>query len=103
MIVTAIRCPQCESVLYSRAGHDFRSCPCGTVSVDGGPELERILWHSDRTEPPKSFPFKVEGVTKGDLYDDWNHNRNKYGLVPGPSALQKLARELKRQKDEQPR
>ena len=30
------RCLLCEDVIRSMHGHDFRSCSCGNLSVDGG-------------------------------------------------------------------
>jgi hypothetical protein len=32
----AARCLQCGEVVRSRNRHDFRSCSCGTLTVDGG-------------------------------------------------------------------
>ena len=36
MIVNAIQCPRCGDTIYSRTRHDYRSCSCGSVSIDGG-------------------------------------------------------------------
>lgn len=43
----AIRCLACDTIIESRSRHDFVTCPCGRVSVDGGLEYNRYLWHSD--------------------------------------------------------
>jgi len=32
----AIKCLKCDTVIESKAGWDFKMCPCGTVGVDGG-------------------------------------------------------------------
>lgn len=32
----AIKCNHCGDVIESKHGHDFKTCSCGTVSVDGG-------------------------------------------------------------------
>ena len=32
----AIHCFACDDVIYSVNRHDFRSCTCGSVSIDGG-------------------------------------------------------------------
>ncbi len=35
------RCRKCNSVIESHHRHDFVTCPCGAVSVDGGHEYLR--------------------------------------------------------------
>lgn len=32
-----VRCLSCDEVIESKFGHDYRTCSCGKVSVDGGP------------------------------------------------------------------
>lgn len=34
--VNKIKCKKCGEVLESTFRHDFRTCKCGAVSVDGG-------------------------------------------------------------------
>lgn len=36
IIVNAARCRKCYSVIRSYHRHDFQTCKCGAVSVDGG-------------------------------------------------------------------
>ena len=38
IVRNAIRCTHCGDVIESTHVHDFKSCSCGTVSVDGGHE-----------------------------------------------------------------
>lgn len=38
-----IQCKKCLSVIVSRHVHDFRSCDCGSVSIDGGKDYTRIV------------------------------------------------------------
>jgi hypothetical protein len=47
LVRNAIRCLSCETVIESKSRHDFVTCPCGRVSVDGGLEYNRILWKGD--------------------------------------------------------
>jgi len=35
MDINAVYCRNCHEIIYSRADHDFRSCTCGKVAVDG--------------------------------------------------------------------
>lgn len=34
--INSIRCKKCSDVIVSNNRHDFKSCKCGAVSVDGG-------------------------------------------------------------------
>jgi hypothetical protein len=73
--VTAIRCPRCDDILFSRAHHDFRSCTCGYCFIDGGFDYVRVGGDVGET-----FHLNIE-ATKKDLYDDWNHHGTLYGLI----------------------
>lgn len=44
IIVNRIRCRNCGDVIESKYHHDFRSCGCRSVSVDGGKSYLRRLW-----------------------------------------------------------
>jgi len=82
MQVKAITCPRCKDTIYSRAGHDFHSCTCGDVSVDGGPKLERVLWQAGcGFEQPKPVEVTIN-ATPQELYDDWNNRVNRFGVIP---------------------
>ena len=41
----AIRCGNCNAVIESKNRHDFVTCPCGDVSVDGGLDYDRVVFH----------------------------------------------------------
>lgn len=41
LLRNAVRCLKCKSVIESLHVHDFVSCRCGTICVDGGLEYER--------------------------------------------------------------
>ena len=36
IITNKIKCNECEDVIESKTRHDFVSCSCGKVAVDGG-------------------------------------------------------------------
>lgn len=44
MIVNAAKCMGCGDIIESKHHHDFRTCSCGSLSVDGGLEYTRMLW-----------------------------------------------------------
>jgi hypothetical protein len=39
-----VQCKQCNETVESTHRHDFKSCSCGNVSVDGGVAEGRLLW-----------------------------------------------------------
>lgn len=41
------RCGRCRSVITSRSWHDFRTCPCGSLSADGGQRYLRRIFDSE--------------------------------------------------------
>ena len=48
IIRNAVRCNHCGDVIESTSLHDFRTCRCGRVSVDGGHYyLRRCADHPD--------------------------------------------------------
>lgn len=36
ILINKIKCRKCGDVIESKSVHDFKSCKCGAVSVDGG-------------------------------------------------------------------
>ena len=79
IIVKAIKCPKCQCTIFSRAHHDFRTCPCGTVSIDGGFDYTRLLFPSG-TDSPEIFGLEIEQTVE-ELYNDWNLSHNKFGII----------------------
>ena len=42
-----IKCKQCGDVIHSKHRHDFVSCKCGLVAVDGGDDYCKICGYID--------------------------------------------------------
>lgn len=61
ILVNMIKCNNCKDEIFSRSVHDFNSCTCGRVSVDGGMEyLRRVCENSaDYTEMSYSLEDKI--------------------------------------------
>lgn len=78
--VSAIQCPSCKVIIYSRARHDFHSCSCGSCSIDGGFDYVRLAWDSDKLPVPEPFQLEVF-ADKKQLYQDWNNREDKFGWV----------------------
>ena len=39
-----IRCNKCNDLLHSKHVHDFVTCSCGAVSVDGGDDYQKLCY-----------------------------------------------------------
>lgn len=57
-IMATIRCKKCGDVITSRHTHDFVTCKCGSVSVDGGDDYLRTCYPA---EPAEEW-YEVVGV-----------------------------------------
>ena len=56
--VNRVRCKECGDIIESVHVHDFVTCSCGAVSVDGGLQyLKRCFKHKDCYE---DLSFKEE-------------------------------------------
>lgn len=75
--VTCVQCPECNYIIYSRARHDYRPCPCGTVAIDGGFDYVKIMFTGTC---PDTFNKYVR-ATRAELYDDWNTCTDKFGVI----------------------
>jgi len=90
MKIKALKCPKCGDLVYSRARHDFRSCSCHCVSVDGGFDYCKYSVKPEYVNRLEFVDIEVE-ATKTDLYVDWNRGKGKFGLIKGPSKIEKFA------------
>lgn len=43
MIIKGVICPKCGDFIFSRSGHDYHPCSCGTVFIDGGDVKNSVL------------------------------------------------------------
>ena len=51
IIRNAVRCKICGEVIESKSTHDFVTCSCGNVSVDGGHDyIRRCYQEEDKYE-----------------------------------------------------
>ena len=81
--VDAYLCPRCDTLVFSRARHDYRHCPCGDIAVDGGLDYSKVTYKHDH---PKRIQYVVE-ASEQELYDDWNRRNDKLGLILDYSNL----------------
>lgn len=80
MKVYGIRCNYCQDAIYSRSRHDYHCCSCEKVGIDGGFDYMRIMFHKreDYNRVEIELP---KGISKKDLYNDWNEGKEVYGWV----------------------
>ena len=87
----------CGDTIFSRTRHDFRSCYCGNLSVDGGPfyhddsgtiggeRYGRVMTYVTNTVEINDIKIDLTAIDLNNigkiLFDDWNNNINKYGLI----------------------
>ena len=80
MKVTGVKCNACGTTIYSRAVHDYHSCPCEKTTVDGGFEYLRFGYEPD-VGSPQVVEIEID-ATKEDCYRDWNKRIDKLGTIP---------------------
>tara|TARA_R110000765_G_scaffold281596_1_gene378869 strand:+ start:163 stop:438 length:276 start_codon:yes stop_codon:yes gene_type:complete len=78
MKIKAIKCLNCNDIVYSRAQDDFRECSCRQVYVDGG-----FSFFKNGALPGAEFKtITVDvSVSLGVLYEDWSSMKDKYGII----------------------
>ena len=77
-IVTAVFCKKCNTLVYSRARHDFRYCECGDVAIDGGRNYTKVSYNKDSDFLKKNITIFLSDI---DIYNDWNDQINKLGSL----------------------
>lgn len=80
MKLNAIKCARCKDIVYSRARHDFRTCSCGNIFVDGGLDYFRYGSLKGGGFSIIDVEVDVDGKT---LYKDWNEMIDKFGIIKG--------------------
>lgn len=55
------RCKLCDEIIESNYRHDFKSCKCGEISVDGGTSyLRRLATSFENLEELSEFELEVK-------------------------------------------
>lgn len=55
------KCLMCQDEIVSTHGHDFVTCSCGNISIDGGNEYHRRSFKTEKWRNTSSTPENVEG------------------------------------------
>jgi hypothetical protein len=94
IIQNAVTCLACGDFIVSKHRHDFVTCTCGAVSVDGGQEyLRRVGDFSDAMDLSWSLPDKVYKDCAEAAQNAMDTGRNKFGIA---NAVMRTLREHER-------
>ena len=83
MLIDIIECKKCKDIIYSRCRHDMRWCSCGSCAIDGGFDYLKVTGNFEDWEMTEVHILddKSDDEVKKILYDDWNLNINRYGII----------------------
>jgi hypothetical protein len=64
IVQNQVRCHKCGDEPYSASGHDFKSCKCGNIAVDGGMNYLRRVGNgiSDRSYTDLSYEISDAAI-----------------------------------------
>lgn len=82
IIQNAVSCLSCGDFIFSMHRHDFVTCTCGSISVDGGQEyLRRVGAIEACVDMSWSLPDDVYRECADAVENAKDSNRNKFGIA----------------------
>lgn len=94
IIQNAVQCISCGDFIVSKHRHDFVTCTCGAISVDGGQEyLRRVGDMGSAVDLSWSLPDELYKACAEAVDNAIKTNRNKYGIA---NAVMRTLRENNR-------
>jgi hypothetical protein len=82
IVQNAVTCNKCDDFIVSKHRHDFVTCSCGAVSVDGGQSyLRRVGAIFDATEHSWELPDELYRACAQAVLDAENTGRNHIGIA----------------------
>ena len=77
------RCLDCGDEPYSANRHDFKSCKCGNISVDGGLDYIRRVYDTDANMEDMSITIPLEAYKACDEALNFcaSTGRNNLGVI----------------------
>ena len=94
IIQNAVTCLSCGDYIFSMHRHDFVTCTCGSISVDGGQEYLRRVGAIDAcVDMSWSLPDDVYNECAEVVEEAKETNRNKFGIA---NAVMRKLRERNR-------
>lgn len=91
IIQNAVTCLGCGDFIVSKHRHDFVTCTCGAVSVDGGQSyLRRVGDFGNAIDLSWSLPDNIYNDCAEAVQDAVDTGRNKFGIA---NAVMRVLRE----------
>ena len=82
IIQNAVNCLSCGDFIVSKHRHDFVTCTCGAVSVDGGQEyLRRVGDFANAVDLSWSLPDELYRACADAVEEAKETYRNKFGIA----------------------
>lgn len=83
IISNSATCRKCKDFIFSRHRHDFVTCKCGSISVDGGQEYLRRVFrdHTDFIESSFSLDDDVVFAARDAVKWARENGRNDMGIA----------------------
>jgi hypothetical protein len=94
IVQNAVSCNGCGDMIISKHRHDFVTCTCGAISVDGGQAyLRRIGDFSNAVDHSWELPVELYNACADAVQEAMDTNRNKFGIA---NAVMRKLREAGR-------
>jgi len=94
IIQNAVSCLACGDFIVSKHRHDFVTCTCGAVSVDGGQSyLRRVGDFCNSIDLSWSLPDNIYNDCAEAVQNAMDSGRNKFGIA---NAVMRTLREYER-------
>ena len=81
----AIKCKLCNDIIESKSVHDFVTCSCGNVSVDGGHEYLRRCFRynqDDYEELSETYEVPDSEVNEQPTWEElWEQYKDLYNTM----------------------
>jgi hypothetical protein len=91
IVQNAVNCLSCGDLIISKHRHDFVTCTCGAVSVDGGQEyLRRVGDFANAVDLSWSLSDELYRDSADAVEEARNTGRNKFGIA---NAVMRTLRE----------
>lgn len=94
IVQNAVTCLGCGDFIVSKHRHDFVTCTCGAISVDGGQAyLRRVGDFTNATDHSWELPDELYRACADAAEEAKETNRNKFGIA---NAVMRKLREAGR-------
>jgi hypothetical protein len=82
LIQNEAQCAKCGQIIFSRSRHDFVSCKCGAIAVDGGMDYRRIVGNlGDVIDRSMYITEKAKEDITSAVKDSVKSGRNDFGVA----------------------